>query len=118
MNIYEYNSSTANEYLEEDFGFISSSPSCAFDCEEINNFIQENDNYGCIGDSVAFGSIELKSGEETKTEKVSDNKEIVFKLFENLLLINNVTMFWVGFNVIFESNSSLVRKVVPDVSGG
>lgn len=121
MRVYEYNSSSINEYLEEDFGSISSSPDEVFDCSEISLSSSITDNFGEISYSETiypFGKIGVSKKQEAKTEKTSNEIERVIKIFETLVIMNNIKLYWVGFNIIFESNSSLVRKVVPDVSGG
>jgi hypothetical protein len=122
MNIYEYNSSSINEYLEEDFGSITSSPSENFDCQKLSNNFETVDNYGnitCNETLIPFGSIRIDSSKEKTTyKKVSSEAKKFEDINKKSIILHGIVFRWIGFNFIFESNSTLVRQVIPDVSGG
>lgn len=122
MNIYEYNSSSINEYLEEDFGSITSSPSEVFDCQKLSSNLEIVDNCGnitCNETLTPFGTIRIKSSKEKGTYKTISTEARKFEdLNKKSIILYGIVFRWIGFNIIFESNSSLIRQVIPDVSGG
>ena len=122
MNIYEYNSSSINEYSEEDFGSITSSPSENVDCQKLTNNFEIVDNCGnitCNETLIPFGSIRIESSKEKENYKTISSEARKFEdINKKSIILYGIVFRWVGFNVIFESNSSLIRQVVPDVSGG
>lgn len=120
MNIYEYNSSSINEYSEDICGLITSIPSELFDCGKITDNSEIKEDYYTVYCSTTlhpFGSIKIESA-KTKFKKVS----VQFRKLEDLnhrsIVFYGIIINWIGFNIIFESNSSLKRQVIPDVSGG
>jgi hypothetical protein len=122
MKVYEYNSSTINEYSESGCGTLSSRPddivdfgtlSHSNDLELIEDFYYIN----CSKTIFPFGKLQITST-ETKVKKVSSVYRKVYNLNHNSIIFFGIIIKWIGFNFIFESNSSLKRQVIPDVSGG
>jgi hypothetical protein len=120
MNIYEYNSSTINEYTQEDFGILSSSSWVVEDFGDLPEEINHSEDFylvDCKETLVPFGRIKVSSNKTKYVKKVS--------LFERYIDLNNrsivlhgIILRWVGFSIIFQVCSDLERKVIPDVSGG
>lgn len=123
MNTYVYDSSTINEYSEDDCGLILSSPIEVFDCGKIVESVasDEVENYFTINDSETlypFGSIKVKSFEKVKYKKVC----VEFRKLDNInkrsILLNGIIVTWYGYGTVFEFKNGLERQVIPDVSGG
>lgn len=120
MNIYEYNSSSINEFTQEDSGLITSSSSETFDCGEISSDKSEIYNYSEIiyADTITpFGGVKVSSGETVVKVETLENL-LCQKVIKDSLIISKVVINWIGYNFIFETDSNLIRQVVPDESGG
>jgi hypothetical protein len=120
MNIYEYNSSTVNEYSEEDFGVLTTSSLEIEDCGNLSNDLSDIKNYytiTCNETLIPFGSLKV-SGSKTKYIR----KTILFKKYIDLnsksIILQGIILRWIGFSIIFQFCNDLERKVIPDVSGG
>lgn len=120
MNIYEYNSSSINEFIQEDSGLLTTSVSEIFDCGEISSEKIHHENYSEIiyTDTILpFGEIIVSSSEAII--EIKNIEDILYSnVIESSLIISKVIINWIGFNFIFETNSNLIRQVVPDESGG
>ncbi len=120
MNIYEYNSSSINEYSEDICGLITSTPMELFDCGKITDNLEIKEDFYTINCSTTlrpFGSIKIQST-KTKFKKVSVGFRKLEDLNHRSIIFYGIIINWIGFNIIFESDSSLKRQVIPDVSGG
>jgi hypothetical protein len=120
MNIYEYNSSSINEFTHEDAGLLISPVSEILDCGEIFSEPSEVDGYSEIiyTDTVTpFGGVNVSSGDTIAVKQTLENL-LQQKVVEDSLIISKVVINWIGYNFIFETNSNLIRQVVPDESGG
>lgn len=120
MNIYEYNSSTINEYSHEGFGLINDS---YWEMDDLGNLSDEIDlkedfyQIDCFNTILPFGSIKIKN---EKTKYTKTNNEIVrfIDLNHKSIVLNGIILRWIGFSIIFQLCNDLERKVIPDVSGG
>ena len=120
MNIYEYNSSSINEYFEDICGLITSTPREFFDCGKITDNSEIKEDYYVVNSSTTlypFGSIKIQSI-KTKFKKVSAEFRKFGDLNHRSIIFYGIIINWIGFNVIFESDSSLKRQVITDISGG
>lgn len=123
MNIYVYDSSTINEYSEDDCGLILSSPIEVFDCGKIIDNIDciDTENYFTINNSESlypFGSIKIKSSEKVKYKKVCVEFRKLDQISKRSILLNGMIITWYGYGTVFEFKNGLERQVIPDVSGG
>lgn len=122
MNIYIYNSSTINEYSEDDCGLILSSPIEVFDCGKITDSLIDEivDVYllNCCETLYPFGSIYVKSTDKVEYKKVSIEYRKFADLNSKSIILNGIIITWYGYGTLFELNNGLIRQVVPDVSGG
>jgi len=121
MNIYVYNSSTVNEYLIEDLGFISSSIECLSDYGELETKVSDCQDFyvvTCSETMVPFGSIKIKKETKSYHKKISKEFVDLIKINDKSLLLSKFILFWIGFGTIFEFSNGLERQVIPDVSGG
>lgn len=123
MNIYVYNSSTINEYSEDDCGLILSSPIEVFDCGLINESVDSIDveNYFTINYSETlhpFGSFIIKSSEKISYKKVSTEFRKLDNINKRSIVLNGIIVTWYGYGTVFEFKNGLERQVIPDVSGG
>lgn len=121
MNIYEYNSSTINEYLTEDCGFISSSIGSGLDCGNINGLVKENQDFytvTCSETLLPFGTIKIKQNTKSKFKKVSSEFIRLENLNKKSIILYGIIFTWYGYGTVFELCNGLERQVVPDVSGG
>lgn len=123
MNIYVYDSSTINEYSEDDCGLILSSPIEVFDCGKIteNDNFFETENYFMINDSETlypFGSIKIKSSDQNVYKKVSFEFIKLENINKKSIILSGIIIRWYGYGTVFEINNGLIRQLVPDVSGG
>ncbi len=123
MNIYVYDSSTINEYSEDDCGLILSSPIEVFDCGKISESddLFETENYFTIGNSETlypFGSIKINSSDKVKYKKVCVEFRILDKISKRSILLTGIIITWYGYGTVFELKNGLERQVIPDVSGG
>ena len=123
MNIYVYDSSTINEYSEDDCGLILSSPIEVFDCGKICEGVDldDVDNYFTINDVdtlYPFGSIRINSSEKVKYKKVCVEFRKLDEINKRSILLNGMIITWYGYGTVFEFKNGLERQVIPDVSGG
>ena len=123
MNIYVYDSSTINEYSEDDCGLILSSPIEVFDCGKICECVDSDgvDNYFTINDVdtlYPFGSIRINSSEKVKYKKVCVEFRKLDEINKRSILLNGMIITWYGYGTVFEFKNGLERQVIPDVSGG
>lgn len=120
MNIYEYNSSSINEYTQEDFGMLSNSSWVVEDFGNLSKIVNNfEDLYliECKQTLVPFGNIKIGSSNTKYVKRVS-----LFERYIDLnirsIIFHGIILRWVGFSIIFQVCSDLERKVIPDVSGG
>lgn len=121
MNIYEYNSSTFNQYSTEDCGLITNSMVEIFDCGKIlDNYIEVLDYNFILHSNVvnSVGIIKIKSGTQTKYKKVSSEFNKVDNLNKKSIILHGIILTWYGYGTLFEFDNGLERQVIPDVSGG
>jgi hypothetical protein len=120
MNIYEYNSSTINEYSQEEFGLLSNS---SWETDDCGNLYQEvefcTDLYmiNCTETLVPFGKLKIFN-KTTEYHKKSSIFEKYFDLNFKSIIFSGIIIRWIGFSIIFQLSNDLQRKVIPDVSGG
>jgi hypothetical protein len=122
MKVYEYNSSTINEYSESGYGTLSSGPYDSVDYGFLgdSDTLESSEDFyfiTCLETLLPFGRLQLISI-KAKVKKISLNYKKFYNLNHNSIVFFGIIIKWFGFNVIFESNSSLKRQVIPDVSGG
>jgi len=121
MSIYEYNSSTINEYLEDSYGLLFESTSETFDCGKITDNCEENENYFLINYSeslIPFGKIKLSRIIKSNTKKVSSFFIKLEKINKKSINLNGLIFNWIGYGTVFEFDNGLERQLIPDVSGG
>jgi hypothetical protein len=121
MNIYEYNSSTVNEYLTEDCGFLSSSVGAGVDYGVISDVAEEiQDSYTvtCSETLLPFGIIKIKQNTKSKSKKVSAEFIRLENLNKKSIIFYGIILTWYGYGTVFELCNGLERQVIPDVSGG
>jgi hypothetical protein len=121
MNIYEYNSSTINEYLTEDCGFLSSSVGMDVDYGSISDVVDEiQDCYivTCSETLRPFGTIKVKQNTKSKFRKVSSGFIKLENLNKKSIIFSGIILTWYGYGTVFELCNGLERQVIPDVSGG
>lgn len=122
MAIYEYNSSTINEYSENSFGSILESPNEVFDCGKITNTIEESENYfliSCKSTLLPFGSIKVsKQKTQSKYKVISSFFIRLDKINKKSIILDGLILNWIGYGTVFEFDNGLERQVIPDVSGG
>jgi hypothetical protein len=121
MNIYEYNSSTINEYLTEDCGFLSSSVGVGVDYGIISDVAEEiQDSYvvTCSETLRPFGTIKIKQNIKSKSKKVSAEFIRLENLNKKSIIFYGIILTWYGYGTVFELCNGLERQVIPDVSGG
>ena len=121
MNIYEYNSSTINEYLTEDCGLISSSVGSELDCGNLSGLVKENQDFysvTCFETLTPFGTIKIKQDTKSKFRKVSSSFIILENLNKKSIIFAGIILTWYGYGTVFELCNGLERQVIPDVSGG
>lgn len=121
MNIYNYNSSTINEYLTEDCGVLSSLVGVDVDYGNITDITAETQDFYSVNCSETlrpFGTIKIKQNINSRSKKVSSG----FKKLENLnkksIIFYGIILTWYGYGTVFELCNGLERQVIPDVSGG
>lgn len=121
MNIYNYNSSTINEYLTEDCGLLSSSVGVDVDYGTISDVAEEiQDCYivTCSETLRPFGTIKVKQNTKTKFRKVSSGFIKLENLNKKSIIFSGIILTWYGYGTVFELCNGLERQVIPDVSGG
>jgi len=121
MAIYEYNSSTINEYSSDDCGLISSFDDDIFDCGELNSDVFDYQDFyvvTCFQTLHPFGSIKIQKTIERNYKKISTEFIVLNRINDKSFLLSRFILFWIGFGTIFEFNNGLERQVIPDVSGG
>jgi hypothetical protein len=121
MNIYEYNSSTINEYLTEDCELLSSSVRDIFDYGNISEIAQEKQDFYIITCSETlrpFGTIKIKQNTKSKFKKISSVFIRLENLNKNSIIFYGIILTWYGYGTVFELCNGLERQVIPDVSGG
>ena len=97
MNIYEYNSSTINEYLTEDCGLLSSSVGDIFDYGNISEIVKETQDFyivTCSETLYPFGTITIKRNTKSKFKKVGIHKIRKLKQEINHFLRNHSYLVW------------------------
>lgn len=118
MNIYSYDSSSINEYSQEDCGLVSTS--CEVedygnlsDCAE-----QKEDFYyvDCNETLYPFGSVIIKGSSKHRHRTSVFKKALDLNL--NSIVFYGIIIRWMGYSVMFQMSNSLERIVIPDVSGG
>ena len=121
MNIYEYNSSTINEYLTEDCGLISSSVGSGLDCGNVSGLVKETQDFyvvTCFETLRPFGTIKIKQNTKSKFKKVSSGFVKLENLNKKSIIFYGIVLTWYGYGTVFEMCNGLERQVIPDVSGG
>jgi hypothetical protein len=121
MNIYEYNSSTINEYLTEDCGLLSSSVRDIFDYGNISEIVKETQDFyivTCSETLYPFGTITIKRNTKSKFKKVSSGFIRLENLNKKSIIFYGIILTWYGYGTVFELCNGLERQVIPDVSGG
>ena len=122
MAVYEYNSSTINEYSEDSCGLLSTSSDDIFDCGTISNSVSETEDYFSISISetlTPFGTLKVTNKKiNAKTKKVSSYSERLYNINKKSIILNGLIINWIGFGTLFELDNGLIRQVIPDVSGG
>jgi len=119
MNIYVYNSSTINEYSQEDSGFLTESPWEVVDCGNILEHTETKDdfyNITCNETITPFGGV--KVGGKTKYKKNNSIFKRYLDLNSRSIIFNGIVLHWIGFSVLFQLSNDMKRDVIPDVSGG
>jgi hypothetical protein len=119
-NVYVYDITIEDVYSEEDFGFISSSPSVTEDNGQISTPVSSTDDWFSITSTetqIPFGSIGTISGTaEEKSSNVYNSDTLLIELTETIL--DNITFVWVGNGTLFEIGNGLERTLRPYVSSG
>lgn len=121
MNIYEYNSSTINEYLTEDCGSISSSVSDEIDYGDVSDHTKQNQDFyiiTCFETLRPFGTIEIKQNTKSKFRKVSSSFVVLENLNKKSIIFAGIILTWYGYGTVFELCNGLERQVIPDIFGG
>jgi hypothetical protein len=121
MNIYEYDSSTINEYLTEDCGFISSSVGDGFDCGNISDHTKQSEDFyvvTCCETLRPFGKIKINQNTKSKFRKVSASFIVLENLNKKSIIFAGIILTWYGYGTVFELRNGLERQVIPDISGG
>jgi hypothetical protein len=120
MNIYEYNSSTINEYSQEGFGLVNDPFLEVEDFGNLSelNLVLENFYYiNCSETQFPFGGIRLRCV-RAKYSIYTKIHRLYFDLNKKSIIFRGIIINWIGFNIIFELSNDSRRKVIPDVSGG
>jgi len=120
MNIYEYNSSTVNEYSQEDLGLLTTSSWEVEDCGNLSEQIDSKEDFyriDCKETLLPFGKIRI-SNNKTKYQKDNNIFRKYIEINARSIILHGVILRWIGFSVIFQLSNDLERKVIPDVSGG
>jgi len=120
MNIYKYNSSTINEYSQEDFGFICESSREVDDCGNLSDTNTSIENFyyiDCSKTLYPFGGIKLKSKKVKYSIDLIIGKKYL-DINKKSIVLQGIIIRWIGFSVIFQLSNDSQRKVIPDVSGG
>ena len=120
MNIYEYNSSTINEYSQADSGFLTDSSWEVIDCGTLVETTESNDDFydiTCNETLTPFGGVKV-SGGNTKYKKTNSVFKKYLDLNSRSIVFYGIVLRWVGFSVIFQLSNDAKRDVIPDVSGG
>jgi hypothetical protein len=120
MNIYEYNSSTINEYSQEGFGLVNDPFLEVEDFGNLSelNLVLENFYYiNCSETQFPFGGIRLGCV-RAKYSIYTKIHRLYFDLNKKSIIFRGIIINWIGFNIIFELSNDSRRKVIPDVSGG
>ena len=122
MAVYEYNSSTINEYSEEFCGTLHDSSEEVFDCGKISNFVAEKEDYSLITNTetlTPFGGLKITNkNTKAKTKRVSSFSNRLYNLNKKSIILNGLVINWIGCGTFFEINNGLDRLVIPDKSGG
>jgi len=119
MNIYVYNSSTINEYSQDDSGSLTDSSWEVIDCGNLFDITDNKEdfyNINCNETLTPFGGVKI--GGKPKYKK----NDSIFKRYLDLnsrsIIFNGIVLRWVGFSVLFQLSNDMKREVIPDVSGG
>lgn len=120
MNIYVYNSSTINEYSQEDCGFLTDSSWEVVDCGNLDGYVDSKEDLyiiDCDETLIPFGGFKVN---DCNTKYKKNNS--VFKKYLDLnsrsIIFYGIVLRWVGFSVLFQLSNDMKREVIPDVSGG
>ena len=118
-NVYVYDITATDIYSEEDFGFISSSPSVSEDYQQISSASATSEDWFVITSTftqIPFGSIGNISG--TAEERSSNKFDASGTIQVSKTLDENVTFTWAGTGTLFEIGNGLERSLSPYVSSG
>lgn len=122
MAVYEYNLSSINEYLEDSYGILSSSPNEVVDCGKISDCSDVIENHSSITYTetiVPFGTIKVDTKKVKSTYKrISVWARRLDDINNKSIILNGLYITWFGYGTLFELNNGLERLVVPDKSGG
>lgn len=120
MNIYVYNSSTVNEYSQEDCGFLTDSSWEVVDCGNLEGYVDsKEDSYviDCNETLIPFGGVKVNGG-NAKYRKINSVFKKYLDLNSRSIIFYGIVLRWVGFSVLFQLSNDMKREVIPDVSGG
>lgn len=122
MAVYEYNSSSINEYSEESCGLLSTLSDDSFDCGKISTSVAEKEDYSLITNTetlTPFGGLKITNkNTKAKTKRVSSFSNRLYDLNKKSIILNGLVINWIGYGTFFELDNGLDRLVVPDKSGG
>ena len=119
--MYNYNSSTINEYLTDDCGVLSSPVGVGVDYGNISDIIDETQDFYIITCSETlrpFGTIKIKQDIKSRFKKVSSGFVKLENLNKKSIIFYGIILTWYGYGTVFELCNGLKRQVIPDVSGG
>ena len=120
MNIYEYNSSTVNEYSQDGFGILDDHSWVMDDFGNLSDEVSSNEDFyqiDCNQTIVPFGKLKIKGKETKYIRKTKEFKKFI-DLNTNSIIFYGIIIRWIGFSIIFQLSNDSERKLIPDVSGG